>query len=57
MAPEKHTRNWCENNPSQASADLERMNLAIREALRLLRTGVEADRKEALIWLHNASQI
>lgn len=49
----KHSAPWCRENPSQASADLDRMAMAIKEALKLLRDGNEA---EARVWLHNASQ-
>lgn len=53
-APTKHNAAWCRENPSQASIDLDRMSMAIKEALKLLRAG---DPAEATIWLHNASQI
>jgi hypothetical protein len=55
--PPKHSTAWCMINPGQAAADLDRISSAIKEALRLLQTGVVADRIEALVWLRNASQI
>lgn len=57
----KHSPHWCHANPQQAAADIDRMNMAIKEAMRLIRSEDAMTRSpavaEALVWLHNASQI
>ena len=61
MPAEKHSATWCRENPQQAAADIDRMHMGITEALRLIRTGDAMTRPpevlEAVVWLHNASQI
>lgn len=53
---EKHSTEWCRQNPGQASGDLYRFHMAIQEARRLIEIGDAASRDEALTWLRNAEK-